>query len=178
MLLLMLLLMLMLLLLLGRMLRLLLLLLLSLELLLLLGHLECQQFFRVQRVKRSQIWYLLEQLAKYVRMLRMILSENGLKSVAKLVVHTLDEIGVSETRSVGRYDNDRTKQTELGVRQSQSVDPLGEVEHRVHEETGVAAVVNRFSLEHLTVQAYHTVRLGVEHTRETHEEHLEDTGLQ
>ena len=153
-------------------------LLLRLHLLLLLGHLERQQFLRVEGVQGSQVRDLFQQLPEDVRVLGMVLREDCLEGVPQLVVHALDQLGVAQPRPVGGDHDNGTEEAEFGVRQPQRVHPLGEVEHRVHEETGVAAVVDGLSLQHLPVQAYHAVRLGVEHASEPDEQHLENARLQ
>lgn len=113
----------------------------------------------------------------YVRVLGVTPGELGLEAGAQLFVHLVDELDVSQAGSVGRYDDDRAEQTDLGVGKSEGINALGKVEHRVHEETRVATVVDGFALQYLAVQADHAAGLGVEQARQSHQQYLEHTRL-
>lgn len=73
---------------------------LLLQLLLLLRHLEGEQFFRVQRVQRAQVRYLLDQLRAQVRLVRVVLRQHRLQQRFQFVVHLVDEVDIAQARSI------------------------------------------------------------------------------
>ncbi|KOX67984.1 hypothetical protein WN51_07601 [Melipona quadrifasciata] len=135
-------------------------------------------YIKLLKFQVLQIRDLLQQFPQDVGMLRMVLCQDSLESVSQFVVHTLDQFGVAQSWSIRGDHHHRTEQSQFRVRQPQGVHPLGKVEHRVHEEPSVTAIVDGLSFQHLPVQADHAVRLSIEHAGQPHQQHLEHAGLQ
>lgn len=108
----------------------------------------------------------------------MILVNNNLKSGFQLVVHLFDKLRIAESGPIGGDNDHRTEETDFGVRQTEGIHAFGEIKHRVHEKTRVWTVVNRVTFQHLSVQTDHAGGLRIEHTRQSHKQHLEHSGFQ
>lgn len=129
-------------------------------------------------IKGAQVRDFLHQFVAQIRMAWSVLRHDHLQGRFEFVVHLFYEIGVSQTGSVRCYDDNGAEQADFGVGQAEGVDSFGEVEHGVHEEPGVAAVVDGVSFEELPVEADHCTGLGVEHAGQAYEEHFENAGFE
>jgi len=78
----------------------LLLLVLLIQLVLLFGHLECQQFLRVQRVQRPQVGDFLQQFLAQARSVWMVLHEHRLQRAFQLFVHAFDEFDIAQAWAI------------------------------------------------------------------------------
>lgn len=84
----------------GVLVLLLLVLLLLVQLVLLFGHLECQQFLRVQRVQRPQVGDFLQQFLAQARSVWMVLHEHRLQRAFQLFVHAFDEFDIAQAWAI------------------------------------------------------------------------------
>jgi hypothetical protein len=89
-------------------------------------------------------------------MVGMLGHQDALQNILQLVLHAPYQLRVSQARSVCGYNDNSTKQTNLGVAEVEPVDPLGQLKHVVHEELGVAGWHCRYRLPpyHITVHAH------------------------
>jgi hypothetical protein len=73
----------------------------------------------------------------------------------------MEKIKKDESVITGCDDDDGAEEPDLGIRQTEVVDPLRQLEHRVHEEPGVARrhLLDRLLANDVPVQTHQTLEI-------------------
>lgn len=93
-------------------------------------------------------------------------------------MHAVDELVISDAVSVGCHQHHGAEQRDLFVGQLHRVDPLGEFEGGIDQESGVGSVLDRVASHELPVEADDGVHGGVEHSNQPHEKGVKEPGFQ
>lgn len=65
----------------------------------------------------------------------------------------------NQTTLTGSDHYNSIEQTDFGIVESHRIQPLGELEHGIGEESGVGVRAHGLSTQHLTIERYHAVTL-------------------